>query len=77
MAASLLCVIAVGAGVFMNNMHQQKMAAELEECTISVWMPVDQDENTAKTVYDSMVNEFKTEYEQVTLDVEFTLNGVK
>lgn len=68
----VLLAIAITGGVNYRNYRNKKMAAILEPATIMVWMPVDEDgKDVAVEEFDGITKEFKKEYQQVKIEVEY------
>lgn len=65
-------VILAGALYALMDYNNKKKAAELEEASITVWMPVDEDgEEIAKKEFEGMTAEFAKVYPQVKLEVSY------
>lgn len=77
-AAFVLIVIATAAGISYRDYRKKQKAAELTDCTITLWMPVDSKDESganAEILAAGITREFEEEYEQVTIDVEFIPEG--
>lgn len=74
---SVACVgllILAGACYAFLDYKEKENAAKLEETTITVWMPVDEDgQEIAEEEFKGMIAEFCETYPQVTVDVSYVL----
>lgn len=74
---SVACVgliLLAGALYAHHDYKEKENAAKLEETTITVWMPVDEDgQEVAEEEFQGMIAEFCKTYPQVTVDVSYVL----
>jgi len=70
--AFIFLFIALITGFAYKMYQNDRLEAVLEECEVELWAPynTEEGETTKKSLYEAMLEEFKSDYEQVTVDIK-------